>query len=53
MGTYSRLLFNTIPKLCAYYIGHPYINDCYMRGEVAPEKQEGGYMTVEPDEDYE
>jgi len=57
LGTYSRLLFNTIPKLAAYYIGHPYIKEFHLLGEVKPEKQEGGYMMVEPDgsdgEDYE
>jgi len=51
LGTYSRLLFNTIPKLCAYYIGHPYIKESRLKGEVVPEKQEGGYMMVEPDDD--
>jgi hypothetical protein len=50
LGTYSRLLFNTIPKLVAYYIGHPYIDDLHLNGDVAPEKQEGGYMMVDPDD---
>ena len=42
LGTYSRLLFNTVPKLVAYYIGHPYINTSRLIGEVVPEAQEGG-----------
>ena len=35
-------------KLCAYYIGHPYIKESRLKGEVVPEKQEGGYMMLEP-----
>jgi len=51
LGTYSKLLFNTIPKLCAYYIGHPYIGNSRLHGEVIPEKQEGGYLSVAPNTD--
>lgn len=51
LGTYSRLLFNTVPKLVAYYIGHPYINTSRLKGEVVPEEQEGGYMMVDPEND--
>jgi|ERR1719272_70185 len=51
LGTYSRLLFNTVPKLVAYYIGHPYINTSRLIGEVVPEAQEGGYMMVDPEND--
>jgi len=50
LGTYSRSLFNTIPKLVAYYIGHPYIDQYFLLGEVVPEKQEGGYMAIDPDD---
>eukprot|EP00041_Stephanoeca_diplocostata_P020497 m.460408 g.460408 ORF g.460408 m.460408 type:complete len:200 (+) comp21594_c0_seq3:132-731(+) len=51
LGTYSKLLFNTIPKLCAYYIGHTYIGNSRLRGEVKPETQEGGYLALEPNAD--
>eukprot|EP00047_Mylnosiga_fluctuans_P003274 m.228326 g.228326 ORF g.228326 m.228326 type:complete len:239 (+) comp11728_c0_seq1:45-761(+) len=48
IGTYSKLVFNTVPKLVAYYIGHPYIGTHSLRGDVNPESQEGGYMLVSP-----
>eukprot|EP00039_Didymoeca_costata_P025451 m.13400 g.13400 ORF g.13400 m.13400 type:complete len:213 (+) comp4845_c2_seq1:94-732(+) len=51
LGTYSRLLFNTVPKLIAYYIGHPYIDAKILKGLVNEEKQEGGYMMLEPNTD--
>eukprot|EP00051_Salpingoeca_urceolata_P028560 m.487481 g.487481 ORF g.487481 m.487481 type:complete len:217 (-) comp25040_c0_seq1:171-821(-) len=50
LGTMSRKLFNTVPKLIAYYIANPYIGTHYLRGAVEPEHQEGGYMMVSPDE---
>lgn len=49
LGTYSKLLFNTVPKLIAYYIAHPYIEHHRLVGEVLPEKQNGGYLDVAPD----
>jgi hypothetical protein len=45
------LLFNTVPKLVAYYIGHPYINTSRLVGACVEEQQEGGYMMVDPDAD--
>eukprot|EP00037_Helgoeca_nana_P002128 m.31959 g.31959 ORF g.31959 m.31959 type:complete len:221 (-) comp12382_c0_seq1:114-776(-) len=51
LGTYSKFLFNTIPKLCAYYIGHPYIGNSRLLGQVVPEKQEGGYLSITPNTD--
>ena len=42
-GTKSRLMFNTIPKLIAYYIGHPYEGTRRLRGTVEFEMQDGGF----------
>ena len=54
-------MFNTVPKLVAYYIGttdflilksyfrgHEYFGKHRLRGDVVPERQEGGYMLVAP-----
>ncbi|EGD78356.1 hypothetical protein PTSG_09422 [Salpingoeca rosetta] len=43
IGTYSSALFNTVPKLIAYYVVHPYFDDEMLAGIVLPEEQEGGY----------
>eukprot|EP00039_Didymoeca_costata_P019072 m.336119 g.336119 ORF g.336119 m.336119 type:complete len:411 (-) comp17764_c0_seq1:253-1485(-) len=48
LGTYSRHLFNTVPKLIAYYIDHPYVDDRRLQGYVRPEQQPGGYMEINP-----
>lgn len=48
LGTYSKLLFNTVPKLIAYYIDHEYIDVRRLQGEVVAENQVGGYMDVNP-----
>ena len=41
IGTYSSDLFNTMPKLVAYYIAHPYYQDEKLVGLVVPEEQVG------------
>eukprot|EP00049_Salpingoeca_infusionum_P011635 m.203115 g.203115 ORF g.203115 m.203115 type:complete len:196 (+) comp14987_c1_seq1:80-667(+) len=47
IGTYSTNLFNTIPKLVAYYIAHPFYNNERLLGFVMPESQDGGlYLDV-------
>lgn len=49
IGTYSTDLFNTVPKLIAYYIAHPYYGDERLVGIVTPEEQPGGfYFDVKP-----
>eukprot|EP00037_Helgoeca_nana_P024291 m.257709 g.257709 ORF g.257709 m.257709 type:complete len:431 (-) comp26599_c3_seq2:160-1452(-) len=48
LGTYSRDLFNTVPKLIAYYIDHEYIDVRRLQGSVVAEEQPGGYMDVNP-----
>eukprot|EP00045_Choanoeca_perplexa_P003870 m.34058 g.34058 ORF g.34058 m.34058 type:complete len:189 (-) comp12271_c0_seq2:1291-1857(-) len=49
IGTYSTDLFNTIPKLIAYYIAHPYYQQEKLVGLVVPEEQDGGfYFDVKP-----
>mmetsp|Transcript_897 Transcript_897/g.2659 ORF Transcript_897/g.2659 Transcript_897/m.2659 type:complete len:431 (+) Transcript_897:211-1503(+) len=48
LGTYSKDLFNTVPKLIAYYIDHEYIDVRRLQGEVVEEDQPGGYMDVNP-----
>lgn len=49
LGTYSKDLFNTIPKLIAYYIAHPYYENERLVGIVVPEDQAGGfYFDVKP-----
>eukprot|EP00730_Choanoeca_flexa_P004517 TRINITY_DN11719_c0_g2_i3.p1 TRINITY_DN11719_c0_g2~~TRINITY_DN11719_c0_g2_i3.p1 ORF type:complete len:189 (+),score=67.13 TRINITY_DN11719_c0_g2_i3:60-626(+) len=49
IGTYSTDLFNTIPKLIAYYIAHPYYQQEKLIGLVMPEEQDGGfYFDVKP-----
>lgn len=49
LGTYSKMLFNTVPKLVAYYNAHPYIDKHVLVGDVVPEEQAGGYLEVTPD----
>jgi hypothetical protein len=39
IGTYSTDLFNTMPKLVAYYIAHPYYEQEKLVGLVMPEEQ--------------
>ena len=53
LGTYSKLIFNTVPKLLAYYIAHPYFDGEHLVGEVKPEaaSQGGGYILVSPDQE--
>lgn len=46
LGTYSKELFNTIPKLCAYYIDRPYIDVRRLQGTVVSESQPGGYVRL-------
>jgi len=48
LGTMSKLLFNTVPKLIAYYIDHEYIDVRRLQGSVVQENQVGGYMDVNP-----
>eukprot|EP00056_Hartaetosiga_gracilis_P020014 m.17151 g.17151 ORF g.17151 m.17151 type:complete len:192 (+) comp8103_c0_seq1:64-639(+) len=49
IGTYTTDLFNTIPKLVAFYIGHPFYDDERLIGIVESEDQDGGfYLDVEP-----
>jgi hypothetical protein len=45
-GTHTKILFNTVPKLVAYYIGVPYIDVRRLQGHVVAEQQEGGYAEV-------
>jgi hypothetical protein len=47
LGTYSTYYFNTVPKLIAYYIANPYLDHHKLRGVVEPERQDGGYLTVQ------
>eukprot|EP00038_Savillea_parva_P007138 m.168008 g.168008 ORF g.168008 m.168008 type:complete len:403 (+) comp12909_c0_seq1:286-1494(+) len=51
LGTHSRDLFNTIPKLIAYYIDHEYLDVRRLQGTVVPEAQPGGYMDINPHAD--
>ena len=37
LGTYTKELFNTVPKLVAYYIDHAYIDKRRLQGHVRPE----------------
>lgn len=46
LGSKSLNLFNTVPKLIAYYNNHPYHSRHYLIGEVITEKQKGGYVEV-------
>jgi len=48
LGTYTKELFNTVPKLVAYYIDHAYIDKRRLQGHVRPETQVGGYVEVNP-----
>eukprot|EP00055_Hartaetosiga_balthica_P013722 m.71544 g.71544 ORF g.71544 m.71544 type:complete len:192 (-) comp8354_c0_seq1:2397-2972(-) len=49
IGTYTTDLFNTIPKLIAFYIGHPFFDDERLIGIVQSEDQDGGfYIDVQP-----
>eukprot|EP00035_Acanthoeca_spectabilis_P004255 m.101294 g.101294 ORF g.101294 m.101294 type:complete len:1152 (+) comp12506_c0_seq2:67-3522(+) len=51
LGETSRILFNTVPKLCAYYIAHPYHKHFKLSGHVQPEQQAGGFgASSVPDE---
>mmetsp|Transcript_16675 Transcript_16675/g.49035 ORF Transcript_16675/g.49035 Transcript_16675/m.49035 type:complete len:1171 (+) Transcript_16675:59-3571(+) len=43
LGETSRILFNTVPKLCAYYIARPYHRLFRLRGHVKAEQQAGGF----------
>lgn len=48
LGTHSKDLFNTVPKLVAYYIDHAYIDERRLQGHVLAETQAGGYKEVNP-----
>jgi len=49
LGTTTREMFNTVPKLIAYYIDRPYIDVRRLQGTVVPEQAgRGGYEEVNP-----
>ncbi|EDQ92548.1 uncharacterized protein MONBRDRAFT_30924 [Monosiga brevicollis MX1] len=48
LGSQSKLLFNTVPKLIKYYTENPYYHGNRLKGDVRPEQQEGGYIDVTP-----
>eukprot|EP00056_Hartaetosiga_gracilis_P016139 m.4046 g.4046 ORF g.4046 m.4046 type:complete len:227 (-) comp3791_c0_seq1:50-730(-) len=48
LGSTSKLLFNTVPKLIQYFSENNYYRGDSLKGEVIPEKQEGGYMLLAP-----
>jgi len=45
-GTKSKEMFNTVPKLIAYYIGHAYANGKKLKGVVKSEDQTGGFSDI-------
>eukprot|EP00055_Hartaetosiga_balthica_P018783 m.135356 g.135356 ORF g.135356 m.135356 type:complete len:225 (-) comp9941_c0_seq1:136-810(-) len=48
LGSTSKLLFNTVPKLIQYFCENNYYRGDSLKGDVIPEKQEGGYMLLAP-----
>jgi hypothetical protein len=51
-GTKTKRMFNTIPKLIAYYIGHELDGTkLQLKGEVLAENQAGGFLASTPEED--
>eukprot|EP00041_Stephanoeca_diplocostata_P037818 m.1447794 g.1447794 ORF g.1447794 m.1447794 type:complete len:1137 (+) comp25110_c0_seq12:126-3536(+) len=43
LGKEQRNMFNTVPKLIAYYIANPYHHHYRLRGHVKQERQAGGF----------
>ena len=41
---------NAVRRCRVQRAGHPYIDQYFLLGEVVPEKQEGGYMAIDPDD---
>lgn len=53
-GTKTKRLFNTVPKLIAYYIGHELDGTkLKLQGEVHAESQAGGFLASTAEEDNE
>eukprot|EP01147_Barroeca_monosierra_P010820 gene10819-2899_t len=48
LGSTSKLLFNTVPRLIKYFTENFYYKQERLRGSVVSEQQEGGYMLLAP-----